>query len=125
MPGQPCSRRSLPSLIHDESEMASKWGSTYILAVDYASKNCTGSTFTWKASGRCTWRKPWGYGRKGMYSGWNDRVSSSKAFAGCDRNYFYEHTRYRGASLRRNGQDTCQNMSSAMDNETSSRKVKP
>lgn len=53
-----------------------------------------------------------------MPSGWNDRISSARAFSGCNHSYHYEHTFLNGAVV--DCGTSCANIGPALNDRTSS-----
>lgn len=87
-----------------------------IIGIDFSGSNYSGSTLTWWGAGSgCTTTSSYYY-RSTAPSGWDNRVSSSRAYAGCAAAYHFEHPYWAGAVLRCNW---CSSFG-AMDNRTSS-----
>jgi hypothetical protein len=102
---------------------------TTIISVDYTGSNYGGSSLTWVVEneygcssyscGLFGWFKCWKTYSAGSLGSWNDVISSTRAYAGCNNNQLFEHSDFGGAT------QTCTPDCStlgAMDNETSSRK---
>ena len=88
---------------------------TYVIAVEYIHANYGGSTLTYTNSVTCS-----GYSHSAAYmpSGWNDVISSARAYSSCNHAYHYEHTYYGGAVVDcRTG---CSYVGDAMNDRTSS-----
>lgn len=87
-----------------------------IIGIDFSGSNYSGSTNTWWGAGSgCTTTSVYYY-RSTAPSGWDNRVSSSRAYSGCAAAYHFEHPYWAGAVLRCNW---CSSYG-AMDNRTSS-----
>ena len=89
-----------------------------IIAEDFSGANYTGSRLQWIASTGCSILKSYAF--KSMPNGWDNVVSSSKAFSGCNKNRLYEYQNYGGATQLCS--PNCASLG-AMDNKTSSRKL--
>ncbi len=89
---------------------------TTVIGIDFSGSNYSGSTHTWYVNNSvgCTTGYSYYYGSPP--SGWNDRISSYRAYGGCAAAYHFEHTGYGGAVLRCNW---CSGFG-AMDNRASS-----
>lgn len=87
----------------------------FVLAIDYSGSNFTGSTLVWEASGTCV-DSAWFV--NSMPSGWNDVVSSTQGYSGCNFNQLWEHNNRTGANQVCT--PSCATLG-AMDNQTSSR----
>jgi hypothetical protein len=120
----------------DEIEEATrKSGQSFkstIVSIDYKNSSYGGSSLTWTGSdpgcnqyscgflGLSKCRKS--HSASSMPSGWNDVVSSSKAFSGCDNNVLYEHNDFGGANSGDTCHPNCSSVGGAMDDRASSRK---
>jgi hypothetical protein len=84
------------------------------ISVDYDGANFSGTTLTWTVpnSSGCN---GFTYSAASMPSGWSDRVSSSKSFAGCSLNRHFHDVNFLGSGII----CTCATMG-AMANQTSS-----
>jgi hypothetical protein len=89
---------------------------TRIIGVDYSGSNYSGSTHTWYVNNSVGCTTGISYYYSSPPSGWNDRVSSYRAYAGCVAAYHFEHANFQGAVLRCNW---CSGFG-AMDNRASS-----
>ncbi len=87
---------------------------TYVLSIEYASTYQSGSSRTFTGDRPCS--SSLGYNMGSMPSGWNDIISSSRGYSGCNTVIHYEHINHGGAS--RSCTPTCNTMG-VMDNETS------
>lgn len=87
---------------------------TYVLSIEYTSTYQNGSSRSFTGDHPCT---VVGYGLESVSSGWNDIISSSHGYSGCNTVIHYEHIDYRGAT--RTCTPTCNTMG-VMDNATSS-----
>ncbi len=88
-----------------------------VISIDYSGANYQGSTLVWYVNNSYGCYTGWSYANPTMPSGWNDVVSSSHSYGGCNHNPHYEHTYYGGALIF----CTCATMG-VMDNQTSSEK---
>jgi hypothetical protein len=89
-----------------------------VIGIDWVSSNYTSSSYTWVVSNTgCT--STTSYSVSSMPSGWDNTVSSAKAYSNC--NYFthYQNTNFGGSNVVCNTE--CSSMGS-MDNSTSSEK---
>lgn len=89
---------------------------TTVIAIDYAWSGYRGSSLIWSASRGCAYVN---YYYVNSMPGWNDRLSSTRGYAGCSYNMIYEHN-FRGGAVRR-CTPNCGSVG-CMNNETSSRK---
>lgn len=71
--------------------------STYVISVDYQHSNYGGATIIWESTGPCTPLSSW-Y-KNSMPSGWNDVVSSTRAYVDCNKNVLFEHANRTGAKF--------------------------
>jgi hypothetical protein len=89
--------------------------STFVLSIDWANVNFTGSTLTWEQSSKCGT-----FQAASMPSGWNDVVSSVETFSGC-ANTLYQNTNFGGNTFSIGRNSSAANLGSFND-ETSSEK---
>lgn len=87
-----------------------------LLGIEYGDRDFTGSTLSLSGTSGTGCYNGVSYGFASLPSGWNDEISSSKAYSNC-HGWHYEHT-YSGAVLI--CQPNCRSFSSAMNDETSS-----
>lgn len=86
-----------------------------VIGIDWDYSNFGGSTYTWVVNNNgCSTTIQ--YSVSTMPSGWNDRVSSAKAYSNCSF-YHYQNTNFEGSSVVCN--PNCSSMG-ALDNATSS-----
>lgn len=91
-----------------------------IIGVSWGKENSKGSSVLWKADYGCFQGvTTWVVSNVGPQ--WNDRISSSEAFARCDIFRHFEHASFKGATL--NCSPQCSTMG-AMNNQTTSLKWK-
>jgi Peptidase inhibitor family I36 len=88
---------------------------TYVLSIDYAGSNFTGSTLAWTQSSKCG-----SFQASSMPSGWNDVVSSVAAYSNC-ANTLYQNNNFGGSTYRIGENGSAGNLGS-MNNQTSSEK---
>jgi hypothetical protein len=99
----------------DESLMPiTPGGARYVLGVEYRHSNFRGSTYTFYGSTTCLTNS---YTMNRMPRGWNDEISSAKAYSHCNHSYHWEHINLRG-SVRDCGR-SCGTLG-AMNDRTSS-----
>lgn len=93
--------------------------SSVVIGIDYNYYNFStaGGSHTYHASGACT--PSVGYRQDSMASGWNDAVSSARAYSQCHQFIHYEHVNQSGTSITCDMGSTCGNLG-FMDNKTSS-----
>lgn len=84
-----------------------------VVGIDYVDANYQGNTFTWTGHAECS--ATLGYSQSSMPAGWNDVISSAKAFANCNVYTHFEHSNFLGASVP----CTCATMG-VMNDQTSS-----
>lgn len=102
--------------VNDKDSMAAQ----VVIGIDWDSPNYGGSSYTWVvADSGCT--DILQYSVSSMPVGWNDRVSSAKAYSGCSYYYHYQNSNFGGSSVTCN--TDCSTMGS-LDNATSSEKWK-
>jgi hypothetical protein len=90
--------------------------STFVIAIDYEHINYGGSSIIWQHTAQCD--PTGGFAAASMPSGWDNRLSSTRGYSGCDKNVLWEHQNWTGSKL------TCfPNCSSvgSMNDKTSSR----
>lgn len=87
-----------------------------VIGIDFSGSNYSGSTFTWWVGNSVGCYTGIGYYSTPAPGGWNDRISSYRAYGGCTAAYHFEHANFGGAVLRCNW---CSGFG-AMDNRTSS-----
>jgi hypothetical protein len=84
------------------------------ISIDYDGANFSGATLTWSVpTAGCA--AGFSYSAASMPSGWNDRVSSSRSFAGCSTNRHFHDSNFLGGGIV----CTCATMGT-MNNQTSS-----
>jgi hypothetical protein len=88
---------------------------TTVIGIDYEGGGYTGSTFVWYTTNAVGCSTGISYFASSMPSGWDNRVSSAKGFAGCNTYTHYQDPSYGGATQV----CTCSTMG-FMDNRTSS-----
>ena len=69
---------------------------TFVTAIDYENINYGGATLTWTNNNTCTTVSQFA---PSMPFPWDNLVSSTRGFSGCDWNLLWENTNYTGASL--------------------------
>jgi hypothetical protein len=94
---------------------------TYVIGVEYKDTDGTGSSVTFTSTLPCEG----GYiiGSSYMPAGWNDVISSARAFSGCNHSYHYEETFMEGAVA--DCGTYCSYIGHAMNDRTSSILWKP
>jgi hypothetical protein len=73
-----------------------------VVAIDYEHINYGGASLFWIADGPCDPSHsptPPGWQSPSMPSGWNDRLSSTRAYWDCSRNILFEHSNYGGGHV--------------------------
>jgi hypothetical protein len=88
---------------------------TYVIGIEYTAANYGGASYIFGASATCS---PATFGVTSMPAGWNETISSARAFSGCNHSYHYEHTSYTGA-VKDCGTD-CSYIGDALNDRTSS-----
>lgn len=89
-----------------------------VIGIDWDYSNFAGSSYTWVVSGSgCSSSVQ--YRVSSMPSGWDNRVSSARAYSNCNYYYHYQNTNQEGSSVVCNTE--CSTMGS-LDNATSSEK---
>jgi hypothetical protein len=88
---------------------------TNVIAIEYQHKGFQGASYTITNSKGCATHK---HSLKSMKQGWNDIISSAKAFAGCNHSRHYEHVGYKGAV--KDCKRKCSYIGDAMNDRTSS-----
>ena len=88
---------------------------TYVLSIEYVGTYEDGSSRSFTGDRPCS--SAVGYNMGSMPSGWNDIISSSRGYSGCNTVIHYEHINYRGAT--RTCTPACNTMG-VMNNQTSS-----
>jgi hypothetical protein len=90
--------------------------STFVIGIEYVDRDFGGITFTVQATFSCdsgqvavSSLSPWG---------WNDKISSSRAFSNCNNSFHYEDDNFGGASA--NCGSSCAYIGDAMNDRTSS-----
>ena len=68
-----------------------------ILAVDYVDDIYRGASLTYLGNATCSSTVSHQFGI--LVGGWDNQISSTQGFGGCNRNILYEHTNYGGASI--------------------------
>ena len=90
---------------------------TFVIAIEYQHINFGGATMTITSSVTCD-----GYNHSFPFSsfpaGWNDIISSARAFSNCNNSYHYEHAGFGGAVV--NCGSACSYVGNAMNDRTSS-----
>lgn len=90
---------------------------TFVIAIEYQHSNFGGATLTITSSVTCD-----GYSHSFPFSsfpaGWNDIISSARAFSNCNNSYHYEHAGFGGAVI--NCGSSCSYIGNAMNDRTSS-----
>lgn len=111
-----------PAQLTDATLATTVSGQT-IIGIDYEDPNFDvnvfGPSLTWQVSNDFGCTGGHNYVAASMPSGWDNQVSSAKAFAGCSRYIHYENTNYGGANL--NCSASCASMG-VMNDATSSEK---
>jgi len=74
-------------------------GATTVIGVMYQHINFGGASFTWWVNNGVGCNTGLSYFVAGPPAGWNDVVSSARAWGGCQRWYHYEHANFGGAAL--------------------------
>lgn len=87
---------------------------THIIAYEYEHKSFGGDHIIITAPSPCSTKSKW----INLSSGWQERIDSAQAFAGCNNSYHYEHVNL-GGSTRNCGQ-ACWYVGDAMHDRTSS-----
>ncbi len=91
-----------------------------VIGIDWDSTNFGGSSYTWVVSGSgCSSTVQ--YSISSMPSGWDNRVSSAKAYSNCNGFYHYQNTNLGGSFIVCNSEPGCSSMG-PLDNATSSEK---
>jgi hypothetical protein len=88
--------------------------SSTTISIDYDASGFTGTTLTWTVANTAGCNG-FSYSAASMPSGWNDRVSSSHSYNGCNLNRHFHDTNFLGAGII----CTCSTMGT-MNNQTSS-----
>lgn len=88
---------------------------TYVIAIEYEHINYGGASYTITNGNTC---HGYQHSISSMPSGWNDVISSARAYAGCNHSYHYEHINFVGAIVDCHG--TCSWIGDAMNDRTSS-----
>jgi len=89
-----------------------------VIGIDWDYTNFAGSSYTWVVSNNgCS--SSIQYSISSMPAGWDNRVSSARAYSNCNYYYHYQNTNYGGSSVVCNTE--CSTMGS-LDNATSSEK---
>ncbi len=87
-----------------------------VIGIDYKDASFGGDSYAWTTSTTgCT--DTTSFGISSMPSGWDNVVSSARAYANCNHYYHWENTNYSGASLDCGA--SCSSMG-VMNNQTSS-----
>lgn len=88
---------------------------SYVIGIEYQHANYGGSSIVYRNAHTCN-----GYQHSVAFvgSGWNDRISSARAYSGCNHSVHYEHSNFGGA-LRDCG-GACSYIGDAMNDKTSS-----
>jgi hypothetical protein len=108
-----------PSGITEEMLQSAMPAAQTIISVSYQHSNFGGSSLTHYANNTYGCTNGSSYFVSSLPSGWNDVISSTRLWGGCDRTYFFEHISFGGAALRV-GPTTQLNGFGAMNDETSS-----
>ena len=90
---------------------------TFVVGIEYEHANFGGATLTISSGVTCS-----GYtlSLSSMPSGWNDVISSAKAYSYCNHSLHYEHVNFSGASI--DCGTACSYVGAAMNDRTSSLK---
>jgi hypothetical protein len=88
---------------------------SYVIGIEYEHADYRGSTFIFTSSYSCA---EYSHYLSAMPSGWNDRISSARAFSGCYHSYHYEHI-HAGGAVRDCGA-ACPYIGDALNDRTSS-----
>lgn len=88
---------------------------SYVIGIEYQHSNHGGATYTIWSGVTCAGYNHW---VSRMPNGWNDVISSARAFSGCNNAWHYEHTDHWGASF--NCRTSCASLGDAMNDRTSS-----
>lgn len=90
---------------------------TFVIGIEYEHAGFGGSSITYSSSVTCA-----GFVHSVAYvgDGWNDRISSAKAFSSCNHSQHFEHANFGGASVDCFG--ACSYIGDAMNDRTSSLK---
>lgn len=88
---------------------------SYVIGIEYQHSNYRGSSIIYRNNRTCS-----GYQHSVAFvgAGWNDRISSARAYSGCNHSVHYEHRDFRGAS--RDCGTACSYIGDAMNDKTSS-----
>lgn len=100
-----------------QNQKAKRSSSSLVIGVNYKWSNFQGLSLTWHAPDSCgdgTW-----YAEPTLPWGWNDSISSSRGYSGCDEFIHLKDANYGGTSITCDMGDTCDTMG-IMNNETSS-----
>lgn len=100
----------------DDALLNQTGGTSVVLSIDYRDTHYQGRTFVWY-SDHSTGCNGWNYYQPSMPSGWDNEVSSSHAYTGCNHNPHYQYTKYGGSIYP----CTCYSMD-IMNDRTSSEK---
>jgi hypothetical protein len=90
--------------------------STYVIGIEYTATNFLGSSYVFSTSVSCA--GGYAIGTSSMPVGWNNVISSAKAYSGCNHSYHYESPDYGGAVM--DCGTGCSDIGDAMDDRTSS-----
>jgi hypothetical protein len=88
---------------------------SYVIGIEYEHSNYRGSSLIYRSNQTCI-----GYQHSAAFVGaaWNDRISSARAYSGCNHSIHYEHRDFGGAS--RDCGSACSYIGDAMNDKTSS-----
>lgn len=88
---------------------------SYVIGIEYQHSNYRGSSIVYRSNHTCS-----GYQHSVAYvgAGWNDRISSARAYSDCNHSVHYEHRDFGGAS--RDCGTACSYIGDAMNDRTSS-----
>lgn len=107
-----------PESLTDEQLSPPSLTATYVLGVVYADSGFRGGSLSFTDTSTCASGSK---SRPHMPSEWNDKVSSARAFAGCNHFYLYQHSSYDGARIDCGTE--CRYVGDAMNDRTSSVKL--
>lgn len=88
-----------------------------VIGIDFDLANFEGSTYTWVSTSACS--DSVYFSASPMPSGWDNRISSAKAYSNCNNFYHYQDTNFSGPYITCS--TDCPSMGS-LDNATSSEK---
>ena len=112
-------RGAVPEDVDDELLNGGDIGieATYVIGIEYQHSNFGGATLTFTSSVTC-YGYTHSYSNLSYLSGWNDTISSARAYSGCTHSYHYEHAYFGGAIV--DCGTSCSYVGGAMNDRTSS-----